>query len=228
MRRLALVALAAVLVLAACRGGGDGADIEGVDPVALLAAAAERTEQARSFHFVLEHENGTTEIVRGLLMERAEGDVAGSDRVRMEVRASFGPLNLDIGIVVIGDEGWITNPLTRRWEREQITLGDVFDPAKGIAAVMRSVSGPTIDGVEDIDGVATYRVVAQIDSGAVTLFGDPTPGRTLQARAWIGVEQPLVYRLELVGGVAAGEPDDLVRRITLSRFDEDPEIVPPR
>jgi hypothetical protein len=224
---LAALALAAAVALAAC-GDDDGVDVEGVDAAALLRSAAERTERAQSFHFVLEHENGATQIVRGLEMERAEGDVAGADRLSVEIKASLGPLNLELSIIVIGDDAWITNPLTRRWEREQISISEVFDPANGVTGLMRAASGARVAGSDSVGGVSTYRVEATVDSGDVTLFGDPRPGTELRARVWIGVDDPLVYRIELVGAVTAGEPDDLVRRITLSRFDEDIEIVPPR
>ena len=175
---LALTAIAALALLTACAGdGGDGDDLDlaGVDAAALLRAAAERTERARSFHFVLEHEGGATEIVRALKMERAEGDVAGADRLRVEVRATAGPLNLDIGIVIIGDDAWITNPLTGRWEREEISIADVFDPATGVTALMRAATDPRVTATERVGGVRTYRVEAAVDSGDVTLFGEPPP-----------------------------------------------------
>ncbi len=225
---LAALALAAAVALAACGDDGGGVDVEGIDAAALLRSAAERTERAQSFHFVLEHENGATQIVRGLEMERAEGDVAGADRLSVEIKASLGPLNLELSIIVIGDDAWITNPLTRRWEREQISISEVFDPANGVTGLMRAAAGARVAGSDSVGGVSTYRVEATVDSGDVTLFGDPRPGTELRARVWIGVDDPLVYRIELVGAVTAGEPDDLVRRITLSRFDEDIEIVPPR
>ncbi len=224
---LATLALAVAVALAAC-GDDDGVAVEGVDAAALLRSAAERTERAQSFHFVLEHENGATQIVRGLEMEHAEGDVAGADRLSVEIKGSIGPLNLEVAIIVIGDDAWITNPLTRRWEREQISISEVFDPANGVTGLMRAAAGARVAGSERIGGVSTYRLEAAIDSGDVTLFGDARPGTELRARVWIGVDDLLVYRIELVGAVAAGEADDLVRRITLSRFGEDVEIAPPR
>ncbi len=229
-RAAAALVVAALLVaaLAACGSDGeDRVDLESIDAAALLQAAADRTDQARSFHFLLEHEGGTTQIVRGLNMERAEGDVAGADRLRVEVKASAGPLNLKVEIVVIGDEAWITSPLTGRWEREDISIEEVFDPANGVTAIMRATTGGHLTGAERVGGVRTYRVEATVDSGDVTLFGEPRPGAMLLAIVWIGVDDPLVHRIEIVGGLAPGEPDDLVRRLTLSRFDAEIEIAPP-
>ena len=226
---LASLLLFALTLAAACGDDGESADgLESVDPAALLLAAADRTEQVTSFHFVLEHENGATEIVRGILMERAEGDVVGSDRLRAEIDATAGPLNLKISVVILEDEAWITNPLTNRWEREQISIEQIFDPGSGVTALMRGVTEPRLVGTESIDGVRSYRVEATIDSGAVQIFGTAPAGRTLLAIVWIGVDDSLVRRIEVRGALRAGESVDLVRRITLSQFDDEFEIVAPR
>jgi len=228
--RRALVVLGlflAVLLLTACDDAPD-VPLDGVDPVLLLSAAAERTEQATSFHFALEHEGGTTEIVRGVQMTSAEGDVVGTDRLRASIEGSVGPLNLKLEIVILPDESWITNPLTQRWEREEISVDDLFDPAVGVTALMRAVSEPRLTGADSIDGVAVYRVAASVDSGDVQMFGSARAGRELVATAWIGVDDLLVYRIELQGPLNSGEPDDLIRRITFSDFDVAVEIVAPR
>ena len=232
MRRVVVLTVFAAAVLALFAACGDdndaAAEIDGVDPVALLSEAADRMERAQSLHFLLEHENGATEIVRGLRMQRAEGDIVGSDQLNVELRATAGPLNLEVGIVIIGDEAWITNPLTGRWEREQISIEDVFDPATGVTALMRLAADPRVAGSDTIGGVRTYRVEVTVDSGDVTMFGQPRAGRALRAKVWVGVDDPLVYRIEIAGSVLAGEPDDLVRRVTFSRFDTEIEIAPPR
>jgi hypothetical protein len=230
VRRFALASLLLLALTLAVACGDDGAanGDESLDPAALLLAAADRTEAVRSFHFVLEHENGSTEIARGIRMTSAEGDVIGSDRLRAEIEASAGPLNLKVSIVILEDEAWITNPLTNRWEREDLSIEELFDPASGVTALMRGVSAPRLAGTEDIDGTPSYRVEATVDSGVVQMFGPAPAGRTLEAAVWIGVDDSLVRRIEVRGALRAGEPDDLVRRVTLSRFDEEFEIVAPR
>lgn len=234
MKRLrAAVLLAALLALAAvpgvaCGGGDEPADVEAVDAGELLAAAADRAERLHSFHFVLDHEGGGTEIVLGLVMTRAEGDVAGGDRIRVSVDAGFLAANVRAEIVVIGDEAWIkVPPFINRWRAESISLAEVFDPASGVTALMRAVEGARVSGTESVGGTQTYVVEATVASGDLTLFGEPQPGRTLSARVWIGVDDPLVYRLEVVGAVTAAEEPDLRRRLTLSRFDAEIEIEPP-
>lgn len=222
------VLIAAGGLLAAACGGGDDIDTTDVDVDALLLASADRMEEETAFHFELELENGRIQIVRGINIERAEGDIAGPDRLYFKVEARVGPLLAELEMISLPDEGWITNPLTGRWEREQIDLDQFFDPADGITATMRAISDAEITGTQTIDGVATYRVESTIDSELLTLFGNPRSGVELELRAWIGVDDPLVHRIEVVGGVLAREEDDLIRRLNLSQFGADFDIKAPR
>lgn len=228
--RAALVAVLVSLGLLIAACGGDDLDIDTseVDVAALLVASAERMDGVSSFRFELDHENGTATIVRGLEMIRAEGDIEGADRMRLLVEAQAGPLNANIEMIVLPDEGWITNPLTGRWERETIDVATFFDPAQGVTGLMRSIEDGEITGAQKIDGIEAYRVEADVDSGQMTLFGDPREGETIRVKAWIGIDDPLVHRLEAVGGIVSGEPDDLVRRLSLTDFGETFDIQAPR
>ena len=228
--RLPVLGLAsASLLLSAC-GDDDDAAAGAATPEAadLVAAAASRMEQVRSFHFELEHESGSTQIVRGIAMERAVGDIVGVDRLRLTVEGRAGPLDFEIGIVILPDESWIQNPITQRWEREEISVEELFDPASGVVALMRSAGAPTIEGRERIAGVETYRVSTEVESGELTVFPGAEPGRLVPATAWIGVDDPLVHRLEVRGPISDGEEDDIARRLDLSDFDADFDIAPPR
>lgn len=229
--RLTLISLVmAVLAggaLASACGGGDGeSKADGAD---VLRRGAERMDGVKSFHFELEHEKGTTQIVRNLQMVSATGDVAPPDRLRLDAKAKSGPLNIAVGIVAIPGHSYITNPLTGRWEEEQISVAAFFDPARGVTALMRAATGPRVTATEKVDGRNTYRVEATVDSGSMTLFAsNPIPGRALKARAWVGVDDPVLVRVEIEGAVSEGEPPDLLRRLTLSKFDEPVQIDAPR
>jgi hypothetical protein len=228
-----LITLLGALALLAAACGGDGDDAAGREPApaALLEAAAARMREVQRFHFKLEHEGGGTAIVRAITMRSAEGDVDGADRLRMSLQGSIANVTIDTAIVVIGDDAWIQNPITRRWERERITVEDIFDPQRGVVALIAAAAArsPRITGRERLDGIDVYRVEAALDSGELRLLpGVPAPGTAVPATAWIGVDDPLVRRIELRGGVAEGEPAGLVRRLTLSRFGESVTIEPPR
>lgn len=224
-RWLAGVALTALL-LAGCGGGGG---VDGVDADALLEAAAQRMDAVEAFHFLLTQENGTTGILLGLQLVSAEGDIAGPDRAQLEVKAKLGTTNIAMKIMVLPDASYITNPITGRWQEEAVSISAFFNPDTGVTALMRAVTDAKATRRERMGGVDTYRVEAMVDSGDLDLFAaDAPPGRALKARAWIGVDDPLVYRVEIEGSVTPDEPDNVLRRLDLSRFDQPVEITAPR
>ena len=233
-RRAAILAAALLAALALACGGGDGEDGAAPEPppppdaAELLAASADRMAGVERFHFVLDHTRGATEIVSGIEMRRAEGDVDGPERLRARVEGGFGPIEIEIGIVVLPDESWIENPLSGRWERVEIAIGALFDARDGLAALMRLVRDPAVEGRASVGGVETWRVSATADTGGLAIFPNAAPGREVRATAWIGVADPLVHRVEVRGPIADGEDPDIVRRLDLSRFGEAVDIVPPR
>jgi len=148
--------------------------------------------------------------------------------MHLKVSVKAGALNAEIVVIVLPDEGWITDPFTGRWERERIDVASFFDPADGVIGLMRSIEGGEITGTETLDGVETYRVEAEVPSEQLTLFGNPREGETIRVVAWIGIDDPLVHRVEAVGGIVPEEPDDLLRRLTFREFDETFDIQAPR
>jgi hypothetical protein len=50
----------------------------------------------------------------------------------------------------------------------------------------------------------------------------------LVVRAWIGVDDPVVHRVEIVGALEEKDQADVVRRLALSDFGADSVIVAPQ
>ncbi|MSR23283.1 MAG: LppX_LprAFG lipoprotein [Gemmatimonadetes bacterium] len=213
------------LFLTSC-GGGDAEP--GLDPVALLGRASERMERLGSFAFVLEHENGTTAIGRGLQMVRAEGHVAGPEKMQAQLQAMAGPVTLEVEVIVLPEGSWMTNPLTGQWATEGVNVSQLFDPATGIPALMREIPSATLVGPESVGSAAAIRVEATVPSEMMArLVPQVARGRPVQLRAWIGADDPVLHRLEIVGAVQEGDPENLVRRLTFSEFDSNFTILPP-
>lgn len=207
-------------------GGGDLADVDADD---LLARSADRMEQVDSFHFEVDHENGSTQIVGGIGMQHAEGVVQGAERMQLEVEARFASTNIRTGIVILPGESYLQNPLTGRWQEQEIDISDLFDPATGVTGLMRNV-GDEVEVVdrEEAGGVDSYVIETTVDSGNLTAFvGNAQPGNEVTARVWIGVDDLLVRRIDVVGPLGPSEADNILRRLTLSQFDEPVQITAP-
>jgi hypothetical protein len=222
--RMRATTILPLLALAACGDEGGGAP----DPAELLESAADRMEQETSFAFLLEHENGSTPIVGGLQMERAEGEISNRERLRADVSGRTGPLAINVQLVIVPEGAWMTNPLTGGWVPQTLSISEFFDPATGVTAVIRGVGTPTLAGSEALGGVDTHIVQGTLDSGSLALLipGVP-PGRPLGIRTWIGAEDPLVHRIELSGTLTDADNPQVVRRLTLSEFGGTFDIAAP-
>ena len=232
--RAALAALALGLALLAASCGGDEAGetptptATPVDPAAIVLESADAMDGVERFHFLLEHDNGASEIVRGIMMVRAEGAFDGADRMTAEIEGELGPVKFETGIIVLPGESWLRNPLTQRWEREDISIEVFFDPQDGLAALLRQVRGPVLEGREDVRGVETYRIAVTADSGDLAIFPTAEPGFEVATTLWLGIEDRLIHRVHVRGPISADESPDIVRRLELSRYGEAVDIAPPR
>jgi hypothetical protein len=205
------------------------------DPAVLARQAADQVEALKSFHFLLEHENGGTPIVLNLLMTRAEGDIVKPERLRADVDATattLGNAKVKVQVVNVGDKAVISNPFNpRAWVPlpGQNRLADIFDPGAGTTAALRAASNLRLAGEETIGGTKVWRVEGDVDAGALSAVASSVaePGYTVKGTAWIGQEKPLVYRVRLEGALGPKDPPNIVRTINLSKFDESPSIELP-
>jgi hypothetical protein len=240
MQRLAFVFLLSSLALAvtlSC-GGDDDDDDEPEEeatveetPQEFLASSADEIEQLENFHFLLTHENGATQIVLDLEMQRAEGEVIVPDRLHADVEAEGpGGVDVDTEVIAIGDELFFENPFGGGFVDADFSLQDILDPVGGVASLLRTApEDAAFAGSETIDGVDTQRVTATVDSG---LLADLIPGGdegfVVQVTIWIGKEDRLPYRILLVGPLNDDDPENIERLIEISDFNaEGVEIEPP-
>jgi hypothetical protein len=97
-----------------------------------------------------------------------------------------------------------------------------------MTALLRGLTDPQLVGVEQVNGISTQRIDATVDSGALSaLIPGAASGSPLAVRVWIGVDDPVLRRAEIVGAISEGESAELLRRITLSRFGEELTVVSP-
>lgn len=223
----------AVLAFVGC-GGGDGGEEATPGPLPpaadVLEGALARIDAMKTFHFRLEHENGASKIPLDLMLDTAEGDVVLPDRLYAKLEAKAGTQPVRVEVIGIGDDGWITNPFNREWQRlpSGTTIKDVFDPAQGVRAVATSMEGAKVTGEEEIDGADCYRVEGTVTSDVMEAAAPiAEPGLTITVRVWVDKEDSSIRRIRLEGRMAPDEPENIVRKLELSEFDESVEVTPP-
>jgi len=231
---LLAVLLVALALAAACGGGGGKepqptpATLPPADEV--LSKVVERIGTVKSFHFSLEHENGLSSIPLDLKLRTAEGDVVVPDQIKAKLEAEAAGATLRLEVIGIGEEGWLTNPFTGEWQAlpKGTTISAIFDPAAGVQAVARSLQEVRVAGVERIGGQDTYLLEGSVDSGVLEAAAPiAEPGLTVRVQIWSDVDDNLIRQIRLEGPFAPGEPENIVRILVLSNFDEPISVEPP-
>lgn len=225
--------LGALALAAACGGGGEEASpTPATLPPAdeILPKVVERVGALKSFHFRLEHENGLSPIPFDLKLKTAEGDVQVPDRMQAKLETDVAGALLRVEVIGIGEEGWMTNPFSHQWQSlpKGTTISAIFDPAAGIQAVASSLQEVRVAGVEKVGGDNTYLLEGQVDSGVLEAAAPiAEPGLTVNVKVWVDVEDYTIRQVRLEGPFAPGEPENIVRILSLSKFDEPVSIEPP-
>lgn len=235
----AAVAVACV-ALVACGGGdgdGDGDDDGGGPPdvAELLDSAVGQFLEMQSFHFALDFDGETSPLEQlSVDMETIEGDVILPDQLDAKVKAKarqFGGINVNVSLVGVGEDAWVTNPFDQTmWLPLEggNPLNGLFNPSEGVAAVIRGAANPMLTGEEEIDGAPMWVVEGTVDSGDLTAFLDSAvPGYDVKGTIWIGKDDNVIYRIYLLGQLAAEEPVDILRRLNFSSFNDVEPIEPP-
>ena len=197
-----------------------------ISPQALLDGSSRVMEALESFHFRLHHESGSTKLLPSLLMDEAEGDVVRPDGISVEFSGSFGRFAIESGLITLGDDSYMTNPLSGKWEsvpREVSPLG-FFDPSRGIASMMSRVEGSSL---LSSDG-EVYRIGGTLPAEALApLLGTTVEGTTVVVELTLDASDLYLLKAVVDGRVTPSDADDVVRVITLSRFNEPVTIEPP-
>ena len=215
------------------------------DAAPLLAEAAAVMGEVQSFHFELATPRGETRFADSFTMLSLRGDVQRPDRFRATAMVDATIAQLELTVIGIGSQLWITDPLAAEPAFIEIQLeaadvgsgpspADLINPDRLLLTAVDAVENPTIAGQDEVDGVLTTRIngVATLDPlDEAGLSGTPIAGTTLlgqpvQVAIWID-ESSLVRQLDVYGPLIDGEAPNTVRRLTLSAFDEPVDIQPP-
>ncbi|HWO93396.1 MAG TPA: LppX_LprAFG lipoprotein [Dehalococcoidia bacterium] len=200
-------------------------------PSEVLAEAADTFAALDSFHFTLTHENGATPFVFDLDLREAEGDIAAPDSLRTHVKADRGAVTVELDVVNIGEDIWVTDPFSGQWQKiddPDFDIGDLFDPQAGIPDVLRGLQNAEMDGTERIGDVETIRFRGTVDGGDIRAIAPiAEEGIEVPVVVWVGRDDGLVHRVRTEGRLSEDESDEVRRQIDLSEFNEPVEIEPP-
>jgi lipoprotein LprG len=183
-----------------------------------------------SFHFRMVHEIGSTEMLPGLKVDDVFGDVQTPDRLFAEFRGLFGSFTIKAQIIAIGNDNYMTNPLSGTWEKvdTQVTPIGFFNPRQGIASMMGQITE-----AEFLDPITTGSNTLVIGGVLQAQALRPLLGNTLTTelvKVELHIERTSLRLLKAVfdGAVTPTDQADTLRVVTLTRFNEPVTIEPPQ
>lgn len=238
MRRISLLFVGAALVLIA------GCDLATPaptptptptpSPADVAIRAGQRMLTVESLHFIMELSGKLVylDYPPTLALRRAEGDVKRPDQVRAIVKVSSFGVASEIGIIGIGADQYMTNPLNQQWERVPPGQGWYFDPAilfdpeYGIEAILR-ISEWTFGAQEEIEGQTHDVLHGQVPGERLWLLSSGMiDSGEVMVDVWVNREDASVRRIQLVE-LGSSEEDPTQWLLLFSDFDDPIDIQAP-
>ena len=180
----------------------------------ILSAALEAMQAADAFHADVDASFKIVQPEASFQMDEEtfgdefpiyyKGDIQAPDRTRGKLGISLGFFLLEIDIITIGEDAYITNPETGVWERLFVADTGFPSPAEFALPPMDPAQYEDLQIVGDdtVDGVATRHISANVRGNYLGSAYD-----SLYVEMWVGVEDALVRRLTMAGETSAEAQD---------------------
>jgi hypothetical protein len=191
-------------VFTGCLGDQDD-DSRDATPTAdaVLRDARQQWDDTETAHFALAVEGEAyLDSEQSIRLRSAEGEILRPDSVRASARISVMLLTLDMSMIAVGGEMYMTNFVSGRWERAPDDFSYdpsiLFSDTSGIGPVITSLENPVVSGNERIGGNDTRLVSGTVDAATVRdITAGAIQGENIQVTMWIGVETNDIYRVTL-------------------------------
>lgn len=230
--RLLTTLLLVTLGLLACRESSEEATPT-PSPQSLIEAASDRFAELDTAHYALTIDGDVFLDDQNVLALRgAEGDLQRPDRATAKASIGFGGTTISVDIVALGQEQYMTNFLTGRWERAPQDLGYnpavVFDPERGIPGVLRDARDVTLVGEESLDGTAAHHLRGVVARAAVApMTGDAFQGDPIDFDLWIDRGTSEILKVVLHDTAAAQGATPATWTLVLSQHNQPVTIEQP-
>jgi hypothetical protein len=236
-RRLIIMVSLLVLALVACGGvvacGGQQTDgvttSEAVDAQAVLDAASAAMAEIAGFHFLYEvNYPESAPTVEGVQSVEADVDDAGS--LRGTAKLILSGILISADFVVLSDIHYIDYPIIG-WVQKtpaESPLSDI-DLAGFATEILARVADPSYQATEQRGGATTYHIRGMVEGTDLEqVAGTVSTTGPFVTDLWIGVDNGLVYEVNVAGPLTTEEPEGTWRSIVFSNLDVAVDIEAPQ
>lgn len=138
----------------------------------MVDKARTRFDQVNTLHFALTIAGDVyLDQLRTEKLKSADGDLIRPNKVSLSAKASVGPVNAQIKFIQIGDDAYLTNILSGKWEKAPSGFAYdprlVFDQDRGVSAILGKVTGWTLIGNEKVNGADTQHIRGPVPTATV-------------------------------------------------------------
>ena len=184
------------------------------DDAITIASAIEAMRNVESFHAEVDAAFTVVQTEASFRMDeetfgtefpiRFSGDFRLPDRASGRLQLALGLVLLQIDIVTIGEQAYITNPETGAWEQYPLFLTGLPDPYDLVLLPAEASRYSDIQVVKDetIDGVQTRHIRANLRASVLGGSYD-----NLFLDVWIGKDDSLIRRFTISGETDVDEQD---------------------
>lgn len=245
--RPALLVFLLLLNLTACLGGDDdnngtpGSGSKQSSPTStpvtaegVISAAAQRWSQTNTAHFKLDVEgNAFVDNEQTVALRSAEGDLKRPDSVKATAKMAVSLVTLDVSMVAIGNQMWITNFVTGKWEIAPADFGYnpavLFSDTDGIGPVLTQLQSPKLEGDEDVGGHAAHVIsgtvakaaIDKITAGAIETDNAPV-------KVWISTDKADILKVVISGAATTAGAEESTWTLLVTDHDKDVTIEQPQ
>jgi len=196
-----------------------------MDVPTLLDQAAEAMAGLESARFSMERGGASIEIA-GFEFVTAEGQYAAPASARAILRARVGDLSVEMGTIAVGDQVWLTNPLTGEWEEipegTGFNIAVIFDPTVGwVPLLTEDLSDISYEGT-DGEGHRVHGVIAA--SRVEFLTAGLVAAQAVEADIWIHPDTAHITRVAFETTLEGAVSEWIIE---MSEFDEPVVIEAP-
>lgn len=202
-----------------------------MDPQAVLRGAVDRLMTLQSAAFTLEHQAGTSELLPGLEMNRVYGVAVIPDKFRFTVEAQISGAFVETDMVVIGQQAYMTNFITGKWEEvpmEVLPL-NFADLGRSLADIIQAVEAPTLEGTQTLRDHQVYLIGGRVRSeDLAALVPQAGSGFDVMLELAVDRSEGLLLQVLISGRVLVTDTEQTVRLLTLDDIDVPADIQAPQ
>lgn len=170
---------------------------------AVVDKARTRFDQVNTLHFTVGIEGDVyLDTYHTQKLKSADGDLVRPDKVSLTAKAQVGPVNAQLKFIQIGNDAYLTNILTGKWEKAPSGFAYdpriVFDQDRGVSAILSKVRGWQPAPGVTINGAETQHVHAPVPTSTVNdLVSSSLRGDTVDVDLYIEPKNNDVVRIVL-------------------------------